>query len=82
MFNHVQADHVERAADTLRHEGIPARRNSRGWTVVVRGQNYPPKYLMSVACRYAADDEPGCWDVHTNDAVRRLRQLDYDVHRV
>jgi hypothetical protein len=37
---------------------------------------------MSVACRYTTNGEPGCWDVHTKDALSRLRQLGYRVDRM
>ncbi len=82
MFNSVQHQHVQQAVAHVAGEGIPSQRNSRGWTVVINGENYPPKYLMSVARGYAEDAEPGPWDVHTYDAVSRLRQLGFDVRRL
>jgi hypothetical protein len=80
MFDDIQRQHVELAERELRRDGIPPRRCSRGRIVVVDSHTYPPKYLMSVARRYAHGNEPGCWDVHTKDAVRRLQQLGYVVN--
>lgn len=46
-------EHFRRAARTIDREGIPQRRNSVHYDLVIEGERYPPKYIMSLATKFA-----------------------------
>lgn len=49
----ISFDHIRRAADEIRKSGVPKRRGSRDYDAIIDGHRFPPKYLISVACRIA-----------------------------
>jgi hypothetical protein len=47
----VLKEDVDKALDEIDRHGIPARRRSIGYCLEARGRHYPPKYVLSLACR-------------------------------
>ena len=50
-------DHVVMAIDEVDRDGVPWRRKAIKWEVRFRRNTYPPKLLVSYACRYATGRE-------------------------
>lgn len=51
------AEHIRRAVTRIDREGVPSRRQSTKFHLVVDGRRYPPKYVISLACAYATGRE-------------------------
>jgi predicted HNH restriction endonuclease len=49
----ITADHVRAALTEIRRLGVPPSREADKWSLIDRGQEFPPKYVISVAGRYA-----------------------------
>lgn len=47
--------HLLEAAKIIDREGVPKRRESTKYDVLVKGKRYPPKYLIAVASRLAIE---------------------------
>jgi len=53
----ITEEHILRAAIDIDIDGIPAERESKKFDVKIDGRRYPPKYLISLANKYANIDE-------------------------
>ena len=49
--------HFLQAADQIDDVGVPPRRKSRRYDLILRGKSYPPKYVISLAIRFAPNVE-------------------------
>ena len=49
----ISRNHLLEAAQIIDREGIPERRKSTRYNVLVSGKKYPPKYLIAVASKLA-----------------------------
>ncbi len=45
------------AGKIIDREGVPKRRGSRRYNVIVDGRQYPPKYLINIAAKLATGKE-------------------------
>jgi 5-methylcytosine-specific restriction protein A len=45
--------HIISAIREIDRDGVPPRRNSTRYDLLYDGQRYPPKYVVSIANRYA-----------------------------
>jgi hypothetical protein len=50
-------NHIETAIKEIKNEGIPSRRNSKKFDLLFEGERYPPKYVISVANKFANKTE-------------------------
>ncbi len=68
--------HVEAALAQIDREGVPPRRESAKFQLVVAGRRYPPKYVISLAVGAATGRELAPHEFsggdETNDALRSL----------
>ena len=53
----IQRIDVLRAIQDIEYSGIPETRHSTKWSLVYERKKYPPKYLISLANRYANGQE-------------------------
>lgn len=51
--NAITAEHVLAAIAEIDREGVPARRGATRYRLVHQGRCYPPKYVMSLAAKFA-----------------------------
>ncbi len=51
--NNIHREHVFKALGEIRLKGIPPSRQSKDFFLVFSGQSFPPKYVISLANRYA-----------------------------
>ena len=49
----LKEEHFRQAAQRIDDEGVPARRKSRRYDLILRGKPYPPKYVISLAIGFA-----------------------------
>jgi 5-methylcytosine-specific restriction protein B len=76
----ITAAHVRKAIGRVRRERIPSKRRSTRYDVVVDGEAFPPKYVLSVACEVATGHplQPGSFSGGA-EANGLLRQLGFTI---
>ena len=55
----ITASHVRQAASEIKAQGIPKGREADKFHVLVDGEGFPPKYILSIAARFATCTELG-----------------------
>ena len=53
----IKSAHIKRAILKIRQEGVPLKRRSRKFDLVFDDEHYPPKYVISVANKFANGHE-------------------------
>ena len=51
--NNITREHIIKAIEEINEVGVPPNRESRGFHLEYEGKYYPPKYVISIANRYA-----------------------------
>jgi hypothetical protein len=54
-------EHILKAMADIDASGVPSHRHSTVYAVVHEGRAYPPKYVISVANRYANGEDLSPW---------------------
>jgi len=49
----IASSHVISAIGEIDRDGVPPRRRSTGYDLLLNNRRYPPKYVVSIANRYA-----------------------------
>ena len=75
----ITKQHVERAAAEIDRHDVPPSRRSDRFDVIVGSESYPPKYVISIAAKYAFRTELSSSCFHAHQAVRYLRALGYKI---
>lgn len=75
----ISATHVESAAAEIDREGWPAARSSVHYDLVLDGKRYPPKYVISLAARYATGEELSPQDFDAGEATAFLTRLGFTI---
>lgn len=75
--------HVLAASHRIDREGVPPRRKSTSYVVLVRGRPYPPKYVVSVAIAESTGHELPPYEFYGGKETNvRLRALGFEVLEV
>ena len=53
----IHRSHLLKATQIIDREGVPKRRGSRKYNIIVNGRQYPPKYLINIAAKLATGKE-------------------------
>ena len=53
----IRPEHIVEAIEKIRMEEIPPRRRSRKYYLKYEDGRYPPKFVVSVACKFATGRE-------------------------
>ena len=53
----IEREHIIKAIREIDSNGIPPGRESRKFCLIFEGKQYPPKYVLSLANRFATDEE-------------------------
>lgn len=53
----ITSTHIISAIREIDLYGVPPRRNSKVYSLLYKGRRYPPKYVISIANRYANGTE-------------------------
>ncbi|KIQ93094.1 hypothetical protein LH47_02851 [Anoxybacillus thermarum] len=74
--DNIKKDHVFMAIKEIDENGIPASRNSTKFQLFYNNKLYPPKYVLSLANKYANGKELQPWEfsggVETNNFLEKL----------
>ncbi len=57
ISSNITRDHILKAIREINLRGVPPRRKSRDFLLVVNGNTYPPKYTVSLANKFANGEE-------------------------
>ncbi|MBL7106417.1 MAG: hypothetical protein ISS77_02255 [Phycisphaerae bacterium] len=72
----IKSDHIKCAIDEIHKEGVPLNRHSRKFDLFFKGEPYPPKYVISVANKFAngykLDAKKFSAGQETNSFLKRL----------
>jgi len=72
----IEREHIIKATREIDLNGIPPRRNSKKYFLIFEGKRYPPKYVLSLANRFAngegLDSSEFSGGQETNNFLKRL----------
>nr|MBC8376996.1 HNH endonuclease [FCB group bacterium] len=72
-------DHVKSAIQHIAIREIPSKRNSVHYDLIYERVQYPPKYVISIACLLAFGSEPPSKSFNAVEAKNRLIKLGFTV---
>lgn len=75
----LSSKHFKHAAAAIDREGVPAERNSRYYDLVIEGKRYPPKYIVSLATKFATGEEYPASDFNAVEAKNYFLSKGYEV---
>ena len=76
----VTREHVLAAVAEIARDGVPARSAPTKFALVVGRKTYPPKYVLSVAVKYAVGEALSLKDFSGGEETNaRLRKLGFTV---
>ena len=79
--HNITREHVLKALREINEKGVPEGKASRTWFLLYEGKRYPPKYVISLANKYANGYELPSSEFITTEAVSYLRKLGFEVVR-
>ena len=75
--SNIERGHIIKAIREIDLNGVLPRRNSKKFYLIFEGKQYPPKYVLSLANRFANDEELDPSEFsggqETNNFIKRLR---------
>ena len=80
----VKREHVEQALDEIDKDGIPPDARSTTYDLIHGPNRYPPKYVLSLACKHSSGKEFDRAEFSGGDnspAFRLLRDLGFQIER-
>jgi predicted HNH restriction endonuclease len=77
--NGIENTHLARAVAEIKRDGIPPRRKSVHYDYVHSGKHYPPKYVISLAARFALGRELSSSKFTAVEARDYLKSRGYTV---
>ena len=75
----INREHVLKALKEIDDKGIPKSRESKTWSLVYNGKYYPPKYVISLANKYANGFELSYDSFTTIEARNYLKRLGFTI---
>ena len=73
----IEKEHINKAICEIDSTGIPRRNESKKFCLIFKGKQYPPKYVLSLANRFANGKELDLSEFsggqETNNFLKRLR---------
>ncbi|WP_461867160.1 DUF7662 domain-containing protein [Thermococcus sp.] len=78
----ISQEHVLRAIEEIEKNGVPENRKPRTQLLVYNGRVYPPKYVITLANKYANGKPLNHSKFTTQEAVRYLRRLGFQIARI
>jgi len=77
--DNITADHIRQAARWINDHGIPPNRKSKIYDVIVDNYPYPPKYIISVANKFANQEELPPYKFTAQEALRYLEKRGFKI---
>jgi hypothetical protein len=75
----ITREYILQAAAQIDRGGVPAKRNSVHYDLVIAGKRYPPKLIISLATKYATGKEYKSSDFNAVEAKNYFESHDYEV---
>ena len=75
----LEEEHFLQAADQIDKEGVPVERRSVHYDLVLRSKTYPPKYIISLAAKFASGVDHPSNRFNAVEAVNYFRSRDYQI---
>ena len=75
----IEVEHILKAVKDIDRDGVPPRRRSDYYDLVVNQKRYPPKYFISVANKYANSSEFPSGKFNAVEAKNYLTRLKFQV---
>ncbi|MBU6994425.1 HNH endonuclease [Ferrovum myxofaciens] len=72
-------EHFKQAATEIDRNGVPAERRSVYYDLVIEGKRYPPKYIVSLAAKFATGEEHLPADFNAVEAKKFFLGKGYEV---
>ena len=80
--SNIRREHVLKALEEIDEKGVPEVRKSRGWILLHGGKQYPPKYVISLANKYASGYELPSSEFDAREAREYLRKLGFKIVKI
>ena len=78
----ITREHVLKALSEIDEKGVPEGRRAREWCLVYNEKCYPPKYVISLANKYANGYELDPDDFNAVEAKDYLKKLGFPIARL
>ena len=76
----ITKDDIIKALSEIDRCGVPPKRKSKNWDLVYNGNNYPPKYSVSIANKYANGRELEYDEFYGGSETKDfLKSLDFTI---
>lgn len=75
----LKEEHFLQAADQIDDEGVPSERKSYHYDLILRGKPYPPKYVLSLASKFATGVEHPSYRFNAVEAKNYFLARSYKV---
>jgi 5-methylcytosine-specific restriction enzyme A len=75
----ITREHILKAMAEIDINGVPSHRHSTRWSVLHEGRAYPPKYVVSLANRYANGVELPAIQFDAGDARYFLKRRGFEM---
>jgi hypothetical protein len=72
-------EHILQAAAQIDHSGVPSKRNSVHYDLVIGRRRYPPKLIITLATKYATGKEYASSDFNAVEAKNYFESHGYEV---
>ena len=77
--NNLTDKHYKSAAKQIDQKGVPNERKSVHYDLVLGGKRYPPKYIISLATKFASGSEHPANDFNAVEAKNYFISRDYEI---
>jgi 5-methylcytosine-specific restriction protein B len=77
--SNINKEHVLSAIEEIKKQGVPENRASVDYDLEYETDKYPPKYVITVANKYANGEELGPDKFSAHDAFRLLKSLEFNI---
>ena len=80
----IESEHVIEAINEIKRVGVPDDAKSTGYDLIYEDERYPPKYVLSLACKYAKGSELDRSLFHGGEkspAFKLLRNLGFNIEK-
>ena len=81
--SNIEREHIIKAIREIDLNGIPLGRESKKFCLIFKGKQYPPKYVLSLANRFANDEELDPSEFSGGQETNNfLKKLGFDIAKI
>jgi len=82
ISKNISQEHVLKAIEEIDKNGVSGKFKGKSYSLIYNGKRYPPKYVVSLANKYANGEFLDPAEFNTHAAVRYLRRLGFRVAKI